>query len=217
MMMIFWNASFKQKKDLEDASWAYYSDNYFVRAVYLSRIENALKMAPDCFGQKILEVGIGCGITLPTFAFYGKIVGIDSNNKFIRKSSKFCKKNGIECELIKADILDFKYKKNYFDTIFCLSVLEHINDVESALHNIKSMLKKNGVFILGLPIEKFLVNTLFKIVGISKEVKKLHITNYEKIENILKEKFIIEETKKIPFSWLTDQISLYKIYKCTLR
>ncbi len=215
--MRLFGTDFRQKKDFEDASWAYYSSNYFVRAVYLSRVRNALKMAPNFLGQKILEIGIGCGITLPTFANYGDVIGIDSSEKFIRKSGRLCEKNYIKCELIKTDILNFRYKKNYFDTIFCLSVLEHIQDTGKALDNIKGMLRKDGVFILGLPIEKFLVNTLFKIFGLSEKVSRLHITNYEKIEKALKEKFIIKETKKIPFNWLIDEFSLYKIYKCCKR
>jgi ubiquinone/menaquinone biosynthesis C-methylase UbiE len=207
----------KQQKDIEDASWAYYINNFIIREVYLSRLRAALMLAPSFKNQKIADIGVGSGILIPSLANYGEVVGADYNKDSIKKSQKLCKSLNIKCSLVHGKLPGFRYKKNYFDTIFCLSVLEHIKDIPKALESLEYMLKENGTLIIGLPIERFLVNTMFKIMGISGEVDELHVSDYKEIEKELAKKFVIEKTKKLPFGFFPDSFSLYKAYRCRKR
>ena len=57
------------------------------------------------------------------------------------------------------DLFDIKklgYKSNLFETVFCNQVLEHVDDTQQAIKEIKRVLKPNGVLILGTPFYFYL-------------------------------------------------------------
>ena len=52
-------------------------------------------------------------------------------------------------QFIKQDINDYKSAEK-FDTVICQGVLHHIPGYQIALEHLKSMLKPNGMFLIGL-------------------------------------------------------------------
>jgi len=88
---------------------------------------------------KILDFGCGSGELLDLIDCKFKI-GVEIN-KYSQKKLK--NKN-----LMFVDKLEKIDKKIKFDTIFCLSVLDHLDDPLSTLKKIKDRLKKNGKLIV---------------------------------------------------------------------
>lgn len=211
--MKFIRTQIKQEKDIEDASCAYYSSNPLIREVYFTRLKLALSIAPILTNQEILDIGVGCGILIPSLIRYGNVYGIDHSEKYLDKSRKLCEQAGIKATLIKGNILNLPFENKKFNTIFCLSVLEHINDIDLAAHEISRVLKSDGTLIIGLPIERFLVNTLFHFINVKKEVEKVHVSDYKQVEETLKKYFYLEKSKKIPLNCFPDTLSLYKVLK----
>lgn len=90
----------------------------------------------------------GCGIKHP-FKWYAskrvkKLYAVD-NNKGL---NKFEDSSNINYKCISLLDLTEHFEENYFDTIFCISVLEHIPDmVVDVLHQFQRVLKKNGKLI----------------------------------------------------------------------
>lgn len=58
-----------------------------------------------------------------------------------------------------ADVTRLPFKDNFFEAVFCLEVLEHIDDPITALKEIKRVLKKAGKLYILVPSD----NKLFKI------------------------------------------------------
>ena len=206
----------KLDTDIEDASWAYYSKNPLIRWVYVRRLRKSLRLASENTNQKILDIGVGCGILLPSLAKYGEVSGVDYNEKFLDKAEKMCGLSGISSDLSQIDLNEdkFPYENNYFDSIFCLSVLEHVRDLDKVLEEVNRILKDNGTLIIGIPVDRFLVKWFFKQQKIEKQVKEEHIQNYKTIERKLREHFNIIKIDKIPSKIIPDLFSIYKIYKC---
>jgi len=67
-------------------------------------------------------------------------VGIDINDLKIN-SFKF----------VKASVLNLPFENETFDNIVAMEILEHIEEVDRALSEIKRVLKKDGVFIMSTP------------------------------------------------------------------
>lgn len=77
---------------------------------------------------------------------------VDIDDKKLENAGKFLKKT----ILINKDITKGPFKKNYFDKVVMLEVLEHLDDDISAVKWMGSILKKGGSLILSVPNNSFL-------------------------------------------------------------
>lgn len=113
---------------------------------------------------KILEVGCGIGNFTLTLAKFGDVTAIDLDPNLI---NKFKKNQNSKIEAGFGDIEkgEYFFKSEFFDTIVCVNVLEHIDDDTKALKNMYQLLDKRGHLILLVPIHKFLFGEIDKSVG----------------------------------------------------
>ncbi len=122
---------------LEDNHWWHKAKrdlvSYFLKKYLTSR---------NC---KILDIGCGTGKNLETFSKFGTTWGIDNSNDAIR----FCKKRGLQ-NISKGDAEKLPFKKNFFDSVTALDVLEHVDDSKS-LKTIYRVLKSEGIVIATVP------------------------------------------------------------------
>lgn len=137
--------------------------------IYFSKNKNVLKriiFSPFKFiirgtiikeGKKLLDIGSGSG----QFLYEMKKLGLDvygiEPGKFDEKGNK---KYGLNIKNM--DIKSAKYKKESFDIITLNHVLEHMSNPNETLQEIRRVLKKEGVLIIGVPNTNSLA---FKIYG----------------------------------------------------
>jgi len=92
----------------------------------------------------ILDVGCGLGSLLSSVSKDWKKYGIEISNQAAEYAQE-------HCEVHIGTLLDCPYKENQFDCITMYHVIEHIHDPVVNIKKIKSLLKKNGTFIIGTP------------------------------------------------------------------
>lgn len=134
---IFWNIRQSETMSIENQD-----------GMTRERIDVAYRFLPKQ-ASTVLDIGAGYGfieerLTNRKIDIYGNDIS-DLAIKILKKRFKghFKKEN----------ILNMKYKNNFFDAIFMLEVLEHIPPSETfdVLGNIKRILKEGGIFILSVP------------------------------------------------------------------
>lgn len=128
-------------------------------------------------------------------------------------------------EFIRADITDLPFKKDSIDLAVCASVLEHINDLERAIKEIKDSMREKGSLIAGYPIETSLFNALLRLflpVGLTirdprilgkeefERSPETHKQSFTTIRSLLQKHFLRVQRKKSFFTMLPDQISWYE-------
>lgn len=113
---------------------------------------------------KILEVGCGIGNFTEALLKYGEVFAIDINQDYVKQTSKIV---GKKAKVGFGDIEKGKYffKDKKFDTVVCLSVLEHIEADKKALKNLFELLEKGGYLILLVPAHDFLFGEIDKFIG----------------------------------------------------
>jgi len=103
-------------------------------------------------GARMLEVGCGNGSVLAYLKQNG--ISIEGGDIFL-EGLKFCQRRVGSVGLYHIDILDLPFVDS-FDIIGTFDVLEHIDNDEKALMEIRQALKPGGNLILTVPAHKFL-------------------------------------------------------------
>jgi len=97
---------------------------------------------------EILDLGCGGGLTCEPLARLGaNVTGVDFVKKNIEVARIHADKSNLKINYINGDIDKINLKKKY-DVILILEVLEHLDNYEKLIIDIKKNLKPNGILIL---------------------------------------------------------------------
>ncbi len=156
----------------------YYSKNLFARFVFRNRMKYALNMA-NPVNKVVLDIGCGAGFMAYNLSENGgKTIACDLRTKLNKSNAVF--NNFLSCPKIEfnnADIFHLPFKSKSFDIIYALDMLEHLENVELALIEIKRVLKKDGLLIVSIPNENIFYRIGRKISGIKIKANHLHDSN----------------------------------------
>ncbi len=139
------------------------------------RLGRLIEAVPPQKG-KMLDIGCGGGASTESLPYYYPqmtIFGCDISMTAI----SYAKKNGsgkVKYAIIKDQKLP--YKDNFLDVCICLDVLEHMPDISLFLHELKRVLKKNGLFYLAVPCERqpFTFTWVFQKIKIGQNLTFKH-------------------------------------------
>jgi 2-polyprenyl-3-methyl-5-hydroxy-6-metoxy-1,4-benzoquinol methylase len=151
----------------------YFSEkNNFLRRIIFSPIKFIIRGTIIKKDIKILDIGCGSG----QFLYEMKTLGLDvygvEPGKFDEEGNK-----KYDLNIKKGNIGKIKYPKEYFDIITLNHVLEHINNPNTTLLEIKRIIKKEGTFILGVPNTNSLAFKIFGKNWYQLDIPR-HIINY---------------------------------------
>ena len=96
--------------------------------------------------EKILDVGIGTGLSSQRFHSYGlDVYGVDISKEMLEE----CRKKGFATELNVLDITTEKipHPDGFFDHAICHGVLHFFGDLTSIFKEVSRVIKPGGIFI----------------------------------------------------------------------
>ena len=106
--------------------------------------------AAERIGGRILEVGVGTGISLPDYSKQNRIVGIDISEPMLRKARLRVNDLGLsnveDIKVMDAQRLEFEDKS--FDVVVAQYVVTAVPDPEAALDEFARVLKPGGEIVL---------------------------------------------------------------------
>lgn len=130
------------------ARWAPVYDLVFGQV--FKRGRSAAIDAAERVGGRILEVGVGTGISLPSYSRASKLVGIDISEPMLRKARERVKDlrlNNVE-QLAVMDAARLEFADASFDVVVAQYVITAVPNPEAALDEFARVLKPGGEIIL---------------------------------------------------------------------
>lgn len=174
--------------------------------VFVKRLRMALLHLGEKRYERILEIGYGSGIFLPELASRcNHLFGIDRHGSFSLVKNMM-KKEEIKGEILGGDIFNIPFQNDTFDCVVCISVLEHLKNLEQPLAEANRVLKKKGLLIAGFPVKHKITDGWFFLTGTDYNLH--HPSNHRQILKAIEKKFKIKELFKFPFFTPLDY-SLY--------
>jgi phosphatidylethanolamine/phosphatidyl-N-methylethanolamine N-methyltransferase len=130
------------------ARWAPVYDLVF--GALFDRGRRAAIAAAERVGGRILEVGVGTGISLPGYSSQNRIIGIDLSEAMLRKAQQrvadLSLTNVEKLEVMDAEHLSFPDAS--FDVVVANHVISTVPNPEAALDECARMLRPGGEMIL---------------------------------------------------------------------
>ncbi len=139
--------SFDKKAASEYDSWYESKMGSFIDEV-------ETKAAFDLFqpqsGEKVLDIGCGTGNFSIKLAKRGcKVIGIDISQVMLEEAKKKAKNNNLNINFQKGNALNLDFANNSFDSVFSMTAIEFIEDLEKAFKEMKRVVKPGGKIMLG--------------------------------------------------------------------
>jgi phosphatidylethanolamine/phosphatidyl-N-methylethanolamine N-methyltransferase len=130
------------------ARWAPVYDLVFGKL--FDRGRQAAIAAAEQVGGRVLEVGVGTGISLPVYSSGNSIVGIDLSEPMLQKArervAQMSLSNVVRLEAMDAEHLSFA--DNSFDVVVALYVVSTVPNPEAALDEFARVVRPGGEIIL---------------------------------------------------------------------
>ena len=130
------------------ARWAPIYDLVFAKV--FERGHRAAVAACERVGGRILEVGVGTGLTLPYYARTSRVVGIDFSEPMLKKARERVAEEGLThveaLEVMDAERLEFADES--FDVVVAQCVVNTVPRAEVALDEFARVLKPGGEIVL---------------------------------------------------------------------
>ncbi|MCL5407055.1 MAG: class I SAM-dependent methyltransferase [Patescibacteria group bacterium] len=157
--------------------------------------------------KKLLDCGCGEGVVLHSIAQNLKNVEITGFD-FDKNSVKLARKNVPRAKIIEGSIYKIPYQENFTSLALCTEVLEHLDNPQKALAEIKKVTSHYA--IISVPCEPFfrMANVLRLAYLSSLGNTPGHINNWTSVsfKNLLSKYFQVEKVA-YPFPWMVFLVS----------
>ena len=106
--------------------------------------------AADRIGGKILEAGVGTGISLPLYRRDCRLIGIDISDAMLEKARQRVRRHGLANveNLAVMDVEQLCYEDDSFDAVVAQYVITAVPDPERALDELIRVLRPGGEIII---------------------------------------------------------------------
>ncbi len=130
------------------ARWAPIYD--FVFGAVFERGRQAAIGAAERIGGRILEVGVGTGISLPDYARGNRLVGVDLSEPMLRKAMERVREHGLDNveTLAVMDAEHLAFPDASFDVVVGQYVITAVPNPEATLDEFARVLKPGGEIVL---------------------------------------------------------------------
>lgn len=178
---------------------------------YRRRLAMALTLLGEGSYTRLLEIGYGSGILLPELGRRAREVhGVDlhENPGLVER---MVRAHGTTASLRTGDIYSLLYPDAHFGAVVCLSVMEHLTDLDRACAEVRRVLAPGGVAVIGFPVRNAITTVFFRAVGYNAD--EIHPSTHRDILAALGRGFAVERVLRFP-AFLPANLGLYVACRC---
>ncbi|MFL5624792.1 MAG: class I SAM-dependent methyltransferase [Ktedonobacteraceae bacterium] len=131
--------------------YAYYSRVYdfIFKRWFFPRQQYAIQALDINPGQRVLDLGVGTGFSLPLYPQHAQVVGVDLSSKMLREAQKKVLRERLShVDLMEMDAAHLAFPDNTFDCVIVAFVISVVPDPLQVLAEIKRVSKPEGQIVI---------------------------------------------------------------------
>lgn len=192
---------------------------------FRQKLRDLVKLMGSRKCEKLLEVGYGSGVFLVELARHCSVLeGIDIH-EHQELARKMLELEDVRANLYQGDVKSIPFESDRYDAIVCSSVLEHLEDIDEPLSEMKRILKTGGHIYFGIPCKNYPVAFIFKLMTRSGcggaqnirasngQIDNIHFWDQEYILKHIQKYFFVEKQIRFP-ALIPSALGLYVSYRC---
>ena len=155
-------------------------------------------LGPGPFDE-ILDAGYGSGIFLPELARRAtRVVGIDVHDEPEQVRATLMP-FAVDAELHTGSVLELPFEADTFDAVVCVSVLEHLRELDAAIAEFRRVLRAGGSVVLGFPVRNPATDAFFRVFGY--DPREIHPSSHSDILAASKraQGLAVEQVARLPW------------------
>jgi len=131
--------------------YAYYSRVYdfIFKRWFFPRQQYAIQALDISLGQRVLDLGVGTGFSLPLYPQHAQVIGVDLSSKMLREARKKVLRERLShVDLMEMDAAHLAFPDNTFDCVIVAFVISVVPDPLQVLAEIKRVSKPEGQIVI---------------------------------------------------------------------
>jgi phosphatidylethanolamine/phosphatidyl-N-methylethanolamine N-methyltransferase len=127
---------------------AYLYDLVFER-VFTPRIEQTIRSLNIEPGAKVLEVGVGTGLSFDAYPTHCQVIGIDLAPDMLEKArDKIARSGSRHLRVVEMDALNLKFEDNFFDYAMAFHVVSVVPDAQRLMREVIRVTKPGATIVI---------------------------------------------------------------------
>lgn len=131
--------------------YAAYSNVYdaLFKRFFYPRIKHAITYMDIKPGERVLDVGVGTGLSFYVFPRHCNVVGIDLSQEMLRKAKEKIDTQGLDhITVLNMDAMNIGFRDNSFDKVFISHVVSVVPDPYRVMEEVRRVCKKDGEVVI---------------------------------------------------------------------
>lgn len=125
-----------------------YYDQFFGRA-YESRIQATIRSLDIPPGAKILELGVGTGISLAAYPSHCSVVGVDLSDAMLDFARERVQENGWQhIDIQRMNATELEFEDHTFDYVMAFHLVSVVEDCQKLMQEMHRVCKVNGRLVI---------------------------------------------------------------------
>lgn len=130
------------------AAWSHLYD-YVFKIFFYRRLGHAIRLLNIQPGQRVLDVGVGTGLSLDFYPPHCHVVGIDLSREMLEKARQRARERGLaHVELLEMDATRLAFPNDSFDHVVAAHVMSVVPEPVRVLAEVKRVTRSDGKIVI---------------------------------------------------------------------